>query len=303
MISCFFSTGGMHLATMLGMLSGMMQRLTEAEHFGGISAGALMASVCAVHGPIDAYDVLLKHSTDKLLKRNYKYFNTLLSFFFKDSLLDASLLEATLKEILPAQPLKANLHVGYTNKNTMEYTSIMFEKGKSYPNLYKHVLASMAIPLVLPSVKINDNEYVDGGLYHSIPIEAIQKVVQHSIQTKEPLDLIVMSSKPFDYKMQEKIKKHSIFQSAYDAYHMIDGQECISSHTDKKFLDSLLENAKLQHEHINFNFFYVTQEAHASWNNKIHMENYGEITKETIDDLVQLGKSIVQKTLKSNLKF
>lgn len=303
MKACFFSTGGIHLCTMMGMLSEVTERIVDAEHFGGISAGALMASVCAVYGPIDAYDILLKHSSENLLEKNYSHFNTILSFIFKKSLLSSQKLETILKTLLKDKPLKADLHIGYTNKNTMEYSSVIFNKGKVYPDLYKHVLASMAIPIVLPSVKIGNKEYVDGGIYHSIPIEAIKDVIVKSTLKKEPLDLLVMSSKPFYYKMESKVKRHSLFQTAFDAYHMVDGQECVSSRTDKQLLDSLLQNANLQHEHVNFNFFYVPQNLHFEWNEKIHLENYGNITKQNIDDLVNLGKSIVHKTLKSNLKF
>ena len=59
----------------------------------------------------------------------------------------------------------------------MEYITRRFEKGKVYPDLYKHVVASMSIPMILPPIEIEGVKYVDGGMYHSLPVEAIQQTI------------------------------------------------------------------------------------------------------------------------------
>ena len=115
MKSLFFSTGGIHLATMAGMLGGVLDHVSNAEHFGGISAGALLAALCAIHGPIDAYELMVKHSHDSFLTPNFSHFNSILSFLFKDSLLNSEHLTTIVKELVNNKPLRAMLHIGYTN--------------------------------------------------------------------------------------------------------------------------------------------------------------------------------------------
>jgi len=304
MKALFFSTGGIHLATMAGMLGGVLENVSNAEHFGGISAGALLASLCAVYGPIDAYDLVVKHSHDSFLTPNYSHFNTILSFLFKDGLLDASHLTTIVKELIDNKPLQATLHIGYTNKDTMEYESVTFQKGTTPTDLYKHIVASMSIPIVLPSVEIDGVNYIDGGVFHSIPIEAINHLVSNYTNKEEPLDLMILASKPFGYKLQKPETKHYYLKTMYDLYKYASGYECISIHNDKQLLDEILKIAKLKHEHINYSLFCVTQQDAAKWNNAIPFDSYGHIKKEHIDELVNLGKQIVKDIqLKNLLKF
>ena len=40
----FFSTGGIHMATLMGMFLGLDENLEHVQHCGGISAGAFLAT-------------------------------------------------------------------------------------------------------------------------------------------------------------------------------------------------------------------------------------------------------------------
>ena len=105
MKSIFFSTGGVHIATMLGMLSELQNRIEDPDAVGGLSAGALLAAMCATHGVSNAVEVMTTHSTDTLLKNKHKYFNTILSVLFNDSLVDSTNLKNTVKLLLKNKTL------------------------------------------------------------------------------------------------------------------------------------------------------------------------------------------------------
>lgn len=304
MKSLFFSTGGIHLATMAGMLGGILDQVSTAEHFGGISAGALLASLCAVYGPIDAYDIIVKHSHDTFVSPNYSHFNSILSFLFKDSLLNSDHLTAIVKTLVHNKTLHATLHIGYTNKETMQYESVTFEKDTIPKDLYKHIVASMSIPLILPAVEIDGKKYMDGGVFHSIPIEAINHLVSSYTNKETPLELMILASKPFNYALHNKQPHHTLFKTAYDAYEYMQGYECISIHNDKQLLDEILKNAGLSDKHVNYHMYCVTQQDAEKWNKAIPMDSYGHIKREHIDELVNLGKQIVKDIqLKNLLKF
>ena len=294
MKSLFFSTGGIHLATMAGMLGGILDQVSTAEHFGGISAGALLASLCAVYGPIDAYDIIVKHSHDTFVSPNYSHFNSILSFLFKDSLLNSEHLTTIVKTLVDDKTLQATLHIGYTNKETMQYESVTFEKGTIPKDLYKHIVASMSIPLILPAVEIDGKKYMDGGVFHSIPIEAINHLVSTYTNKETPLELMILASKPFNYALHNKQPYHNFFKTAYDAYKYVQGYECVSIHNDKQLLDEILKNAGLNDKHINYHMYSISQKDAEKWNNAIPMDSYGHIKKENIDELVNLGKEIVK---------
>ena len=105
--------------------------------------------------------------------------------------------------------LHATLHIGYTNKETMQYESVTFEKDTIPKDLYKHIVASMSIPLILPAVEIDGKKYMDGGVFHSIPIEAINHLVSSYTNKETPLELMILASKPFNYA-PKIYKKHFI---------------------------------------------------------------------------------------------
>ena len=303
MKSIFFSTGGVHLVTMLGMLTELQNRIDAPDVVGGISAGAMMAAICSTYGISDAIDVMMSHMPDKLLENRRKYFNTILSFIFNNSLLKVEHLLETSRLLLQDKVLQNDLYIGYTNSETMEYVTQRFEKGKVYPDLYKHVVASMSIPMILPPVEIEGIKYVDGGMYHSLPVEAIQQTVQESIKQKDPLDLVILMSKPWKYKIHHKANHSKFFPMLIYGVHFIKGYQCITVHNDQTILESLLQNAKLEGDHVNYSLFHLKQSDTEEWDTKIPMENYGNIKKQELQALITLGKSIINENLKTDLKF
>ena len=304
MKAIFFSTGGIHLATMLGMLSELQNRTEDVNAVGGVSAGALLAALCASYGIDKAITVMKSHYHDNFMKDRHKYLNTLLSVVFNNSIVDSSNLKNIVSNLLKNKKLVSDLYIGYTNRDSMEYKCNKFEKGKCYPELYKHVVASMSIPCVLEPTTIKDNKYIDAGMFHTIPVEAINTVVEQSIKEKEPLDLMVLSAKPWGYHLTSKLKENtSLFPMLKQLYHLVSGYECIAIHNDQLLLNKILENAKLKGDHVNYSMFSINQKQTENWTHKLPFEEYGHIKPEDVDALINLGKSIVLKCIKSDLKF
>ena len=81
------------------------------------------------------------------------------------------------------------------------------------------------------------------------------------------------------------------------------GIEAIVIHNDTLLLREILGNAKAHQEHVNLSYFHLKQKHVAFWDKKIPFENYGKISKEDVEKLVNLGRSIVSESLKTNLKF
>ena len=84
----FFSTGGIHLATLFGMTLGLKETLSNVDYCGGISAGALLSALCATYSTTELENIIQMHAHDKLLQNRFKYFNTILSTLCKTSILD-----------------------------------------------------------------------------------------------------------------------------------------------------------------------------------------------------------------------
>ena len=85
----------------------------------------------------------------------------------------------------------------------MQYEPVTFEKGTTPKDLYKHIIASMSIPLILPAVEIDGVQYIDGGVFHSIPIEAINHLVSTYTNKETPLELMILASKPLNYTLHQ----------------------------------------------------------------------------------------------------
>ena len=303
MKSIFFSTGGIHLCTFVGMLCELQNRIDEPEAIGGISAGSMIAAICATYGIDDGIDVMTQHINDKLLKTRHKYFNTVLSILFNESLLDSEKLLRVAENLLVGRTLLSDLYIGYTNKDTMEYVSKKFEKGKVYPDLHLHVVASMSIPLVLPPVQINKENYIDGGVYHSLPVEAIKDVVQQSIERKDPLDLVILMAQPLNYHLNKDSEHVKFFKILKQGMRFMTGYQCVRVHNDNLFINQILQNAKLAGDHINYSLYHLKQEQTEYWDEKVPMSHYADIKSNEIKDLIDLGKSIIIESLKTDLKF
>lgn len=291
------------MATLMGMFLGLEENLEQVEHCGGISAGAFLATLCAAYDIDDIRSIIAQHSHDHLLQNRHKYFNTIISTFFNKSILDSSSLKDLIQKLFANRELKRNLFVGVTDDNTMTYSVKHFEKNKIHADLCDYVLGSMSIPIILPGVE-HDKEYlVDGGLFHSIPVEAIDTCIQNAVQNHNNFEIILLSSKRFHAKMHNKRSKHFVILN--NAMRMFYAHSFQTMHSDQLILNKTIDNAKELGIDVKLNFFSIPDEKVEYFDKKIKFQEYGKIKDATVNVLLTLGKNIVKNALLNHvhLKF
>ena len=299
----FFSTGGIHMATLMGMFLGLEENLEQVEHCGGISAGAFLATLCAAYDIDDIQSIISQHSHDKLLKNRHTYFNTIISTFFNKSILDSSNLKALIQKLFANRELKRNLFVGVTDDNTMTYTVKHFEKNKVHPDLCDYVLGSMSIPIILPGVQHGKEYLVDGGLFHSIPVEAIDLCIENAVQEHNGFEITLLSSRRFNSKMHNTRSKHFVIPN--QVMRMFYSHSIQTLHNDQIILNKTIANAKEHGIDVKLNFFSIPDDKVEYYDKEIKFQEYGSLKENTVNILLTLGKSIVKNALLNNihLKF
>lgn len=223
------TSGGDHSAYVLGMLKGVFQnkaQLTEWDKICGISAGALIGSSLS---SIDKEDrVGFLKNINHLMSSHLQFAKTWTplgavaniakAFFWHDSLY-----KSPMQDIIKSEwkgNYKRQLFVGAFNKTQGHYETF----GPS-PNI-KQVAASASVPVVFPSVKINNMKYEDGAVSHIIPVCEIR---QHWNEG----DLDLMLCYPTEYKEFLKTSDYeSRFALVGSAWHTISESTWVTYNAD-----------------------------------------------------------------------
>jgi len=293
-----FSTGGAHLTTMLGMVEELFVKgeLEDIDSFAGISAGAILAAFCATR-PIDQAieqlrDIMVKHYKDAI-KPHYKFLNVPLSALFQDSLLDDSGLKAILTEKLKA-PLRAKLYVGLTNETDMQYELHAFGTGtKPTMDLAAAVHASASIPVVLKGEDVNDKHFSDGGVFHQLPVLAIEQLLQKaSKQPSKHLDLTIISSSTWKYRPKEA-EASKLPYLAQKTMHFLDCTNYNNLSSDREILREAiaLYSGKTS---LSMRMFSVPTELLRKLHQRFTLDKIGNMSEKDIDSLQELGRNIVR---------
>jgi len=294
-----FSTGGAHLTTMLGMVEELFLdgELEDIDSFAGISAGAILAAFCATR-PIDQAieqlrDIMVKHYKDAI-KPHYRLLNVPLSALFQDSLLDDSGLKAILTEQLKA-PLRAKLYVGLTNETDMQYELHAFgPRTEAKPmDLAAAVHASASIPVVLKGEDVDDKHFSDGGVFHQLPVLAMEKMLEKA--SKDPskrLDLTIISSSTWKYRPKET-KGSKLPYLAQKTMHFLDCTNYNNLSSDREILREAiaLYSGKTS---LSMRMFSVPTELLRKLHKRFTLDKIGKMSEEDINSLQELGRNIVR---------
>lgn len=164
MIGISFSGGGARGIVHLGVLKALLENNVKPEIISGTSAGAIIGALYAAgYSPDESLNIIRQTKVLSIFKPSYSW----------KGLLSIDKLGKLLEKYLPArfEDLDKELVVAATdiNNGRTEY----FKKGE----LILSILASCAVPLIFKPVRINDKNYVDGGLLKNLPAEAIRKKV------------------------------------------------------------------------------------------------------------------------------
>lgn len=172
------SSGGDHSAYVLGMLKGVFANrpeLTEWRKICGVSAGALIGSTLASIEPQDRIAFL--KNINHLMGSHLSFAKTWTplgavanlakAFFWK-----TSLYKSPMQDIIKGEftgTYNRQLFVGAFNKTLGRYETF----GPS-PSLLQ-VAASASVPVVFPSVNMQNMKYEDGAVAHIVPVQEIKQ--------------------------------------------------------------------------------------------------------------------------------
>ncbi len=181
------SGGGDRGIVLLGMIKELNKHsILKYNEMAGISAGSL---VCALLSMSNNYEDDLDKKINLLLDKNFKvtglwttYFNTLDAYLFHQSIYTSKPLKNLIDKNFDKTKIKTPFKVGVYNKTLAAYES-------AEPTT-DTILASASIPIVLPSVKINNYDYEDGGMRHLIPVPEIKDWIKRTAGPKH-IDLLM----------------------------------------------------------------------------------------------------------------
>ena len=229
------TSGGDHSAYVLGMLKGVFQNkaeLTEWDKICGISAGALIGSTLSSIEKEDRVGFLknINHLMNSHLSFAKTWTplgavaNVAKAFFWHDSLY-----KGKMQDIIKPEwkgNFKRQLFVGAFNK-----TRGLYETFGPSPNILQ-VAASASVPVVFPSVKIQNMQYEDGAVSHIIPVREIRQHWQDG-------ELDLMLCYPTEYKEFLKTSDYeSRFALVGSAWHTISESTWVTYNAD---LDAMKE--------------------------------------------------------------
>ena len=161
-IGISFSGGGTRGAAHIGVIQALNEHDIKADIVAGTSAGAIVGSLYAAGLTVDR--MMDFAGEGKLFKLFQAKLPTkgLISLDYLGKLLDKYIDENSF------EGLKIPLHV--VASNLMSGHPETFNSGK----LFEVVMASCAIPLIFKPVEIDEQIYVDGGIFDNMPVKCLQ---------------------------------------------------------------------------------------------------------------------------------
>ncbi len=228
------SSGGQRSAYIQGFVKAV--GFKDWKQVFGISAGAMLGALV-----VQTNEKNFQDEMNKLMNQHVeilKPHNTLGSILNMASafLWHVSIFKSSLKEIISLMwkdEQHDKLVVGAYNVTNGDYE--MFEN----PDINK-VVASASIPVVFPSVRINECDYVDGAVAHIIPIEEIKEYYEGG-------DVYVMVCYPTDHTTYKESMKDNRAKLLGRVYSTIDESTWNNMNRD---LDELADYFGLSREKV-----------------------------------------------------
>ena len=181
----FISAGGINGYIFIGILKYLDENkyLNKINKYFGCSVGSILCFLLSINYSVEEIEkIFLKLNVDNLLNdfninlfikykcvyNNYKIVNYIKELISNKGINN----NITLKEHYEMFNKKICFVVSNITTNKCEYIT-----HKNYPNLklWKAILMSISIPIIFPSVKYNDNFYVDGALYDQLGLYKIKQ--------------------------------------------------------------------------------------------------------------------------------
>lgn len=194
------SGGGARGAIHLGVLQAFDDHNIRVKAISGSSIGSIIGALyCAGHSP-------LKIKSFMNTKEFLKVFSISIK---KQGLLDMKKLIKLLSSYIPENDFKTLKIPFYSCVSNLEggYFEIL-----NQGNLYKSIAASASIPIIFEPVLINDQYYIDGGLFNNLPVEpllGLKSIVGVHVNNYKPSDEMNIASsaeKIFTHVIRSNVK-------------------------------------------------------------------------------------------------
>lgn len=163
------SGGGARGFAHLGVLQALHEYRIEPDVFSGASAGSIVGALIADGNT--PYEIIETFGSNSI----FKYVDITLPV---TGLLKLSVFDKSFKKVMKArtfEELQKKLFV--TATNITQAREEVFSSGELIPI----IKASSSIPVVFPPVKIDGNEYLDGGIMNNFPLEPLEEVCENII--------------------------------------------------------------------------------------------------------------------------
>jgi NTE family protein len=161
-IGISFSGGGTRASAHIGVIAALQECGITADFVAGTSGGAIVGSMYAAGLSVEQMmDFVAQGKLSKLFQPSLPN-RGLTSLDFLGKLLDQYLTKDSFESLdIPLTVVASNLNTGRRS---------FFSSGSLYPA----IMASCAIPAVFKPIEINQELYVDGGIFDNMPVAPLQ---------------------------------------------------------------------------------------------------------------------------------
>ena len=186
------------------ILTGMAKQLYKNnpanvtwDEVAGISAGAFCAAYISQTTP-ETFPVMIEKLHQAFCSQNFNvvkpwiwggtFINAIDALLFHSSLYSNEKMVQLIDNWFDPSKITRPLHIGVYNKSTFTYETISSTTEDA--DMRTACLASASVPAMLPTVKMGQSEYEDGGMRHIVPIKEIQDWVERTSGRKH-VDVLV----------------------------------------------------------------------------------------------------------------
>lgn len=179
--------GGVKGAYQVGVIKKLAEQGIKWDLILGVSVGAITGSYLAMFNQNNIIEGVKnlenfwrkKINNDSIYKPRAPGFWKYAIAYFKKSVNSTEPLKKLINENWNFDKLKKS-DVDFILGTTSLLTGIYYNVGKHQSNLTDWIIASSAYPILFPSIKIGNDEFIDGGLRNNIPIhDALMHEVEH----------------------------------------------------------------------------------------------------------------------------
>ena len=195
------SGGGDKGIIMVGMLLQMLKikgkDCVDWDELAGISVGGFLVAYIS-QTTKDTFEPMMLTLKDAFLQNKIQvietwswggqFLNFINAFLYHKSLYSNHTIKKTVQTWFHPDRVIRPFHVGAFNKTRACYET--FSSTDTSNDMVKALLASSAVPVILPEVKIGNSMYQDGGMRHLIPVEEIKNWLSRT-EGERHVDILV----------------------------------------------------------------------------------------------------------------